>query len=202
MILIDKHLPSLDQGSKVTKVYRQRVLGDMLKEDAHQLEIIQHLQRLDDQLASYELPGRSSSLIDKLPPFLSKIISPGDHQGSPLDEPKVRGLYLWGSVGSGKTMMMDLFFENCCVDIRSKRRVHFHSFMLDFHNRKWYCLPFLLSITSDCCCCCCLQACTSTRYNTPRRIAHRASPSSSIQYRRSPNKLWPSLGCCVSTSSK
>lgn len=138
--------------SKVTKVYRQRVLSEFLKDDAHQVEVIQQLQRLDDQLASYQLPTRSSSLLDKLP-FLSKFISSSGDVSSP-ELPQVRGLYLWGSVGSGKTMMMDLFFENCCVDIRFKRRVHFHSFMLDFHNRKDKFYIFL-TIAFECYCCCC-----------------------------------------------
>jgi cell division protein ZapE len=48
-------------------------------------------------------------------------------------EPSPRGLYIFGRVGRGKTMLMDLFFET--VPFRRKRRAHFHEFMADVHDR-------------------------------------------------------------------
>lgn len=44
-----------------------------------------------------------------------------------------RGLYMWGGVGRGKSMLMDLFFDT--VQIQRKKRAHFHEFMLDVHAR-------------------------------------------------------------------
>ena len=42
------------------------------------------------------------------------------------------GLYIWGGVGSGKSMLMDRFFNSCTLE--NKTRIHFHSFLQDTHK--------------------------------------------------------------------
>ena len=45
-----------------------------------------------------------------------------------------KGVYIYGDVGRGKTMLMDLFFAN--LQVKAKQRIHFHAFMQDIHQRR------------------------------------------------------------------
>lgn len=45
-----------------------------------------------------------------------------------------KGLYMYGDVGSGKTMLMDLFYETLPHNVRAKTRIHFHNFMQEVHR--------------------------------------------------------------------
>lgn len=106
------------QKGCILDAYENKLNESLIKEDNYQLQIVKQLQKLDDQLSNYEPPRDT---------FLSKFFV----KKSNIQKPK--GLYLWGSVGCGKTFLMDLFYENCSIDDRFKKRVHFHRFMLDVH---------------------------------------------------------------------
>ncbi len=72
---------------------------------------------------------RAAEALDRLslkpPGLVSRLLGRGG------DGPA--GVYLWGGVGRGKSMLMDLAFDT--LDIEPKRRVHFHAFMLETHAR-------------------------------------------------------------------
>lgn len=95
--------------------YRSLVEAGELRPDDDQEWAVQHLVQLTEKLE--QAPRRGSVLWRTL--------------GKKPEA--VRGVYLWGGVGRGKSMLMDLFYA--CLDMPSKRRVHFHEFMLEIHDR-------------------------------------------------------------------
>lgn len=95
--------------------YEGLVAAGELRADPDQRAAAERLTRLQRELE--ESPPRGSTLWK----LLRKAPAPP------------RGLYMWGGVGRGKSMLMDLFFET--VQVQRKRRVHFHEFMLDVHAR-------------------------------------------------------------------
>lgn len=100
--------------------------------------IVQSLQHLHDELMHYEAPPVVHPTVESLKPTKSLFSWLGGGRRS--SAPKIpsnlpRGLYLYGDVGSGKTMLMDLFYDTLPPTVRSKTRIHFHNFMQDVHRR-------------------------------------------------------------------
>src|SRR5579863_2490790 len=102
----------------ITAQYAAGVAAGRVGSDAAQLAVIEKLARLEVRIAEHRLARKSSSL--------------GWLFGN-RKEPPLKGLYIHGDVGRGKTMLMDLFFE--ASPVVRKRRAHFHEFMLDVHER-------------------------------------------------------------------
>jgi cell division protein ZapE len=101
-------------------LYRQRVAEGSLDADPAQRHAVEKLQLLAMRLADYN-------------PSKPKRVGLGlfGWGRDRLEEKPVPGLYLYGGVGRGKSMLMDLFFET--APVRPKRRVHFHAFMQEVH---------------------------------------------------------------------
>ncbi|MFN3233189.1 MAG: cell division protein ZapE [Alphaproteobacteria bacterium] len=96
--------------------YRALVKEGVLQHDSAQMLAAEKLQTLEQRLHSYR-PGEGGGWRK----FFSR-----EKQEAP------QGLYLYGGVGRGKSMLMDLFFETTCFT--PKRRVHFNAFMLEIHD--------------------------------------------------------------------
>uniref|UniRef100_A0A6B2EEA7 Putative atpase n=1 Tax=Phlebotomus kandelakii TaxID=1109342 RepID=A0A6B2EEA7_9DIPT len=100
----------------------KRIQAGELSPDKHQQQVTEALQIIYDEIQSYTPAIGSSGGFFK---FFQK-------QEKSIESPK--GLYVHGSVGGGKTTLMDLFYD-CCTGVEKKRRVHFNSFMTEVHSR-------------------------------------------------------------------
>jgi len=100
--------------------YAARVAAGKIERDPAQEAVLDLLAGLDARLREHRLARKSSSL--------GWLFGARERK----DEP-IKGLYLFGEVGRGKTMLMDLFFE--ASPVVRRRRVHFHEFMADVHER-------------------------------------------------------------------
>jgi cell division protein ZapE len=98
--------------------YQALIASGAIDADAAQAHAAEALAQLEQRLAHYK-PVRKQSLLGRL--FADR------------HEPPPRGLYIHGEVGRGKTMLMDLFFQDSPV--AHKRRAHFHEFMAEVHER-------------------------------------------------------------------
>ena len=103
----------------IREAYEESLRREGHVEDPAQVEIITQLEDLQAWLA--ESTRRRSG-------WRALFRGRRDEGG-----PAVRGIYLWGGVGRGKTFLMDLFFET--LSIKAKQRVHFHRMMHEVHDR-------------------------------------------------------------------
>lgn len=95
--------------TSINDAYKKMIDGGLLAPDPRQKDAVTALEKL-----SLRMVEKNGGLFRK-------------------KQPPARGIYLQGSVGRGKTMVMDLFFKHAPVD--KKRRVHFHAFMLEVHDQ-------------------------------------------------------------------
>jgi predicted ATPase len=91
--------------------YKKKVDAGLIRGDPHQAEIISELNKLANNVIENKRKAQSWAL---------------------LDEPLPQGIYMYGGVGTGKTMLMDIFVD--ALD-RRRSRTHFNQFMLDVQQR-------------------------------------------------------------------
>ncbi|MFJ5368500.1 cell division protein ZapE [Bosea sp. CER48] len=104
----------------ITDRYAALVEAGAIERDLAQVAAVRKLEALTTTLAARRLARKGSAL--------------GWLFGKKPDTAQApKGLYIWGSVGRGKTMLMDMFFE--AAPVKRKRRVHFHEFLADVHGR-------------------------------------------------------------------
>jgi len=104
----------------ILALYSARVISGEIEADPAQEAAAVRFDALNERLADHRLARKSSSL--------GWLFGRRETAQEP-----VKGFYVYGEVGRGKTMLMDMFFAACPV--KRKRRAHFHEFMADVHER-------------------------------------------------------------------
>jgi cell division protein ZapE len=106
----------LSEGERlsVVELYQRTLTRRGYQADVSQLTAVKRLQQLHDEWSEYKQRRRTA---------LRRLL---------LRPPLPRGVYLWGSVGRGKSFLMDSFYLSLPLD--RKCRVHFHHFMRDVHR--------------------------------------------------------------------
>jgi cell division protein ZapE len=100
--------------------YRLDIVKGRLLPDLAQERVVLHFQRLYE-----EINARESARFGQFGRLKAKL-------GWSRSNPIIKGLYIYGGVGRGKTHLMDLFFES--LPVRRKMRTHFHRFMQRVHK--------------------------------------------------------------------
>jgi cell division protein ZapE len=106
--------------SPVATRYATAVAAGRIERDEAQLAIVEKMAQLEARISDRPLAHKSSGL--------GWLFASRERALAPL-----KGIYLYGEVGRGKTMLMNFFFESSPAV--HKRRAHFHEFMLDVHER-------------------------------------------------------------------
>ncbi|KAF6997289.1 hypothetical protein CFC21_013527 [Triticum aestivum] len=126
-------IKDVPRGGPMVEYEKRIASGDLVDGDSFQVDTIQQLQRLYEDLVENEEACQldryqSSEKSGRRRWLWSRLIA------QPSTQSPVKGLYLYGGVGTGKTMLMDLFYEQLPANWR-KKRIHFHDFMLNVHSR-------------------------------------------------------------------
>ncbi len=112
----------MSQNSKLLDAYKALIKKGEIRPEPIQLNAMRRLQELANSLSEYSLQMGKTG-------WRMRLSMSGRKKAPP------NGLYFWGGVGRGKTMLMDLFFDHCLVDQEQKKHVHFHAFMQEVHKR-------------------------------------------------------------------
>jgi len=116
-----------DNKANPIQAYQAALDSGQLQPDPMQHSVVDKLQDLYDRLLANESAPQAR---EKQGGFFSSLFRKSDI--APEIQP-VKGLYLWGGVGRGKTLLCDMFYAGLPLD--KKKRVHFHRFMQSVHDQ-------------------------------------------------------------------
>ena len=118
-------------------VYDARVKDGEITTDVHQIEVVNELSRLAKQLVNYRPPSNAITGLAVIRSITETFFQWKGQDSKKQKSKRPNGVYIWGTVGGGKTMLMDLFYDTINVvgdaGEKVKRRTHFHDFMQEVH---------------------------------------------------------------------
>lgn len=121
----------------LTATYKSQVVAGSLAFDEKQYKLVTLLEKLQNLIERHFVEGLSKenpSVSENIPAAIPMATEGVDSiDANATTQKRLRGLYMYGDVGTGKTMLMDMFFTS--VNLPHKRRVHFSEFMLEVHSR-------------------------------------------------------------------
>ncbi len=115
------------------QVYQSLLDSGELSSDKHQAKVVASFQALHAKLRDYCPPEPQSAGSSILSNTLGRIFG-SSFSGQEPNVASPKGVYLWGTVGGGKTMLMDMFYDTVEAADGRKARVHYHDFMQDVHK--------------------------------------------------------------------
>lgn len=118
------------EPDKLLNQYTNLIDANLLRQDAHQLEVVHKLNVFYNKLLTHEIES-----VKPKHHFMSRYFKGfRKQQNTKLEVPKLKGVYLYGGVGCGKSMLMDMIY-NLTPETKLKKRIHFNKFMLSIHSR-------------------------------------------------------------------
>jgi len=135
---LDSHVQAAVQkgNDRPSLIYEYLVKVGMINDDTFQRSVVKKLDSLNHSLKGYHPSAQAQvpenkSVFSSFSSIFSRSKEPPKEE--PLKDARVPGVYLYGNVGTGKTMLMDLFYST--TPVQKKKRVHFNRFMLGIHEQ-------------------------------------------------------------------
>ena len=107
-------------NTSFSDLYYEKLINGGLQEDPDQKAAVKKMQLVFEQIESFYQTSSGFSLNQ----FFSIT--------SDSEKPDIKGIYLWGGVGRGKTHLLDMFYDS--LSFENKLRLHFHRFMQLIHE--------------------------------------------------------------------
>ncbi|PWQ96776.1 cell division protein ZapE [Leucothrix arctica] len=111
-------------------LYQQAIKNGEILADPHQAALIDALTPVFD---AFSASKTTITETDEKKSFFSRFLSAVGQADVPEAEALIKGVYIWGGVGRGKTFIVDFFFKH--LPTEQKQRTHFHSFMKSVHDQ-------------------------------------------------------------------